>query len=77
MTMAVLVLGGAGYIGSNMVDTLIQNQEEVVVLDNLCTGIGEGFMKKLTFMTETSVIRLCYVIFLRLKRLMLSCILQH
>ena len=38
MTMAVLVLGGAGYIGSNMVDTLIQNQEEVVVLDNLCTG---------------------------------------
>lgn len=46
MTMAVLVLGGAGYIGSNMVDTLIQNQEEVVVLDNLCTGYRRAGSRK-------------------------------
>lgn len=37
--MAVLVLGGAGYIGSHMVDYLVQKgQEEVVVVDSLVTG---------------------------------------
>lgn len=37
--MAVLILGGAGYIGSHMVDRLIeQGQEDVVVVDNLVTG---------------------------------------
>lgn len=37
--MAILILGGAGYIGSHMVDRLVENgQEEVVVVDNLVTG---------------------------------------
>ncbi len=36
--MSVLVLGGAGYIGSNTVYELIDNGEEVVVADNLQTG---------------------------------------
>ncbi|MBJ6746098.1 UDP-glucose 4-epimerase GalE [Streptococcus sp. 121] len=37
--MAILVLGGAGYIGSHMVDRLIsQGDERVVVVDNLVTG---------------------------------------
>ncbi|MBF0806473.1 MULTISPECIES: UDP-glucose 4-epimerase GalE [unclassified Streptococcus] len=37
--MAILVLGGAGYIGSHMVDRLIsQGSERVVVVDNLVTG---------------------------------------
>ena len=37
--MAILVLGGAGYIGSHMVDRLVEwGQEEVVVVDNLSTG---------------------------------------
>ena len=37
--MAILVLGGAGYIGSHMVDRLIAaGKEEVVVVDNLVTG---------------------------------------
>ncbi|EHI73860.1 UDP-galactose 4-epimerase, GalE [Streptococcus criceti] len=37
--MAILVLGGAGYIGSHMVDYLVQKgQEDVVVVDNLVTG---------------------------------------
>lgn len=36
--MAILVCGGAGYIGSHMVHELIKNQEEVVVIDNLLTG---------------------------------------
>lgn len=37
--MAILVLGGAGYIGSHMVDRLIEKgEEEVVVVDSLVTG---------------------------------------
>lgn len=36
--MAVLVTGGAGYIGSHMVWALIDAGEEVVVLDRLSTG---------------------------------------
>jgi len=36
--MTILVTGGAGYIGSHMVYTLVDAGEEVVVLDNLSTG---------------------------------------
>ena len=36
--MAVLVTGGAGYIGSHMVWALVDAGEEVVVLDRLSTG---------------------------------------
>jgi len=36
--MAILVTGGAGYIGSHMVHALIDAGERVVVLDNLSTG---------------------------------------
>lgn len=37
--MAVLVTGGAGYIGSHVALELADNGEKVVVLDNLSTGI--------------------------------------
>lgn len=36
--MAVLVTGGAGYIGSHMVYELLDAGEDVVILDNLSTG---------------------------------------
>ena len=36
--MSILVLGGAGYIGSHAVDQLITNGKQVVVIDNLQTG---------------------------------------
>lgn len=37
--MAILVLGGAGYIGSHMVDRLVEKgQEKVIVVDSLVTG---------------------------------------
>jgi UDP-glucose 4-epimerase len=36
--MKVLVTGGAGFIGSNLVDALLARGDDVVVLDNLATG---------------------------------------
>lgn len=36
--MRVLVTGGAGYIGSNLVDALMAQDHEVLVVDNLSTG---------------------------------------
>ncbi len=43
--MSVLVLGGAGYIGSHMVHMLIKKNIEVVVVDNLSTGHKEAVHK--------------------------------
>ncbi len=40
--MRVLVTGGAGYIGSIVVDQLVERGEQVVVLDNLQTGHREA-----------------------------------
>ena len=37
--MAILVTGGAGYIGSHMAVGLLERGEDVVVLDNLVTGV--------------------------------------
>ncbi len=39
--MTVLVSGGAGYIGSHMVQALAEAGESVVVIDNLSTGFSE------------------------------------
>jgi UDP-glucose 4-epimerase len=36
--MRVLVTGGAGFIGSNLVDSLVQKGHEVSIIDNLSTG---------------------------------------
>ena len=33
-----LVTGGAGFIGSHLIDKLMKNGEEVICLDNFCTG---------------------------------------
>jgi len=38
----ILVVGGAGYIGSHMVKMLINDGSEVVVLDNLSTGFRDS-----------------------------------
>ncbi|WP_226825018.1 UDP-glucose 4-epimerase GalE [Acidithiobacillus ferriphilus] len=40
--MRILVVGGAGYIGSHMVKRLARDGHEVVVLDNLSTGHREA-----------------------------------
>ena len=47
--MAVLVLGGAGYIGSHTVYALCEAGREVVVVDNLETGHQEAVHEKAAF----------------------------
>jgi len=40
--MRILVVGGAGYIGSHMVKMLVRNGHQVVTLDNLSTGYRDA-----------------------------------
>ena len=43
------VTGGAGFIGSNLVDQLIKEGHEVSVVDNLSTGIRSNLNPKASF----------------------------
>lgn len=45
----ILVLGGAGYIGSHMVMKLIEEKKDVVVVDNLSTGFKKAVNLKAKF----------------------------
>lgn len=47
--MAILVCGGAGYIGSHAVAELLSRNEEVVIIDNLQTGHQEAALKGASF----------------------------
>ena len=47
--MSILVVGGAGYIGSHMVKRLIEQGQEVVVVDNLSTGHRKAVDEKARF----------------------------
>lgn len=42
MTLKLLVAGGAGFLGSNLTDRLLEEGHEVVVLDNFSTGTLEN-----------------------------------
>ena len=44
--MAILVCGGAGYIGSHMVAELIENGEDVIILDNFQKGHRDAVIGK-------------------------------
>lgn len=43
--MAILVTGGAGYIGSHTVVELFNADKEVVVLDNLCNSSAKSLAR--------------------------------
>ena len=47
--MSVLVTGGAGFIGSHVVDELMNNSEEVIVLDDLSGGFEQNINDKALF----------------------------
>ena len=46
--MKYVVVGGAGFIGSNIVDKLVEQNHEVVIIDNLSTGKSENVNPKAT-----------------------------
>ena len=45
----ILVTGGAGYIGSHIVEQLIKYKENVIILDNLVIGYKKLINKKAKF----------------------------
>jgi len=47
--MRCLITGGAGFIGSNLVDALIERGDEVIVIDNLSAGKRENVNPKAQF----------------------------
>lgn len=47
--MEVLVTGGAGFIGSNIVDRLIKEDYKVIIVDNLTTGKKENLNNQAKF----------------------------
>ena len=48
----ILITGGAGYIGSHIVEQLIKNKRKVIILDNLVTGYKKLINKKAKFIKE-------------------------
>ena len=60
-----IVTGGAGFVGSNLVDKLINMGVEVTILDNLSTGKKENINPKATFIkcdiAKTSEFRLSFL----------------
>ena len=48
--MSILVTGGAGYIGSHVVDMLCNSNLKVIVFDNLSSGYQENLNPKAKFM---------------------------
>jgi UDP-glucose 4-epimerase len=44
--MKIVVTGGAGFIGSHIVDRLIQNKYEIIVFDNSSQGLNENIKRR-------------------------------
>lgn len=44
----IIVTGGAGFIGSHLVDALVEQSHEVIIIDNFSTGIKKNLEKSKT-----------------------------
>lgn len=73
---SILVLGGAGYIGSHTVYELIEAGKNVVVVDNLETGFRAAVHPEAKFYEEIFVTGLLLTLYLIKKILMELFILQ-
>ncbi len=72
----ILVIGGAGYIGSHMVKCLLGAQYPVVVVDNLSTGYVDS-LRGGTFIKAVLVTVRLWTRCLKPMILVRSCILLH
>ena len=60
--MTILVTGGAGYIGSHIVEILVRKRKKVIVLDNLSPGY-----KKLINKKSLEFIKFCFLVMMLFK----------
>ena len=59
--MKILVTGGAGFIGSNIVKKLVARGDDVTVIDNLNTGKEENLISvkdKIVFLNDDILIKI-------------------
>lgn len=66
--MTVLVLGGAGYVGSHAVDILVARGYDVAVVDNLVTGHREAVPADVRFYEGDVRDQAFWLMFLQKKR---------
>ena len=50
MVKNILITGGAGYIGSHIVEILIKQKKKILIIDNLSTGYSKLINKKAKFL---------------------------
>ena len=75
--MAVLVTGGAGYIGSHAVAALLERGEEIVVVDNLQQGHQEALLGGKLYVGDLRDAAIFWIRYFKKTKSMRSFILQR
>ena len=65
--MKIIVTGGAGFIGSHLVEKLVNQGHDVIVLDNFSTGNIENisFLKNKIQVFEYNLIQLKFIVVIK------------